>query len=94
MIAFLAYSLILFVEKVAFDSHALIEHDHGDEDESLSKTKQELDTFQNTCEYTVNSRNDDEQEFKNIISTTGKIGSFLNKNNKSKLFYLIKLNYK
>ncbi len=25
---FLSYSLILFVEKIAFDSHALIEHDH------------------------------------------------------------------
>jgi zinc transporter 1/2/3 len=29
-IAFLCYSLVLFVEKVAFNSHALIEHDHGD----------------------------------------------------------------
>lgn len=27
-LAFIAYSLILFVEKVAFDSHALIEHEH------------------------------------------------------------------
>jgi zinc transporter ZupT len=30
-LAFGSYSLILFVEKIAFDSHALIEHDHGDE---------------------------------------------------------------
>ena len=29
-IAFATYALILFIEKVAFDSHALIEHDHGD----------------------------------------------------------------
>jgi hypothetical protein len=29
-ICFLTYSLILFIEKVAFNSHALIEHDHGD----------------------------------------------------------------
>jgi zinc transporter 1/2/3 len=27
-VAFLCYSLILFIEKVAFDSHSLIEHDH------------------------------------------------------------------
>jgi len=30
-LAFLTYSLILFIEKIAFNSHALIEHDHGDE---------------------------------------------------------------
>jgi len=29
-IAFLCYSLVLFVEKVAFDSHSLIEHDGGE----------------------------------------------------------------
>lgn len=29
-LAFMSYSLILFVEKVAFDSHSLIQHDHGD----------------------------------------------------------------
>lgn len=28
-IAFISYSLILLVEKVAFDSHSLTEHDHG-----------------------------------------------------------------
>lgn len=31
-LAFLTYSFILFIEKVAFNSHALIEHDHGDHD--------------------------------------------------------------
>lgn len=29
-LAFISYSLILFVEKIAFDSHALISHDHGE----------------------------------------------------------------
>jgi hypothetical protein len=29
-LAFISYSLILLVEKVAFDSHSLTEHDHGD----------------------------------------------------------------
>jgi hypothetical protein len=32
-LAFFAYALILFIEKIAFNSHALIEHDHEDEDE-------------------------------------------------------------
>ena len=29
-IAFISYSLILLLEKVAFDSHSITEHDHGD----------------------------------------------------------------
>ena len=28
-VAFMSYSLILFVEKIAFDSHSITEHDHG-----------------------------------------------------------------
>jgi len=32
-LAFISYSLILFIEKVAFNSHALIEHHHEDEEE-------------------------------------------------------------
>jgi hypothetical protein len=31
-LAFFAYALILFVEKVAFDSHSLIHHDHEGHD--------------------------------------------------------------
>ena len=31
LLAFLSYSLILYLEKVAFNSHALIAHTHGDE---------------------------------------------------------------
>jgi hypothetical protein len=35
-LAFLTYSLILFIEKVAFNSHALIDHNHGDHGHSHS----------------------------------------------------------
>lgn len=38
-LAFLTYSLILFIEKVAFNSHALIEHDHGDNDHDHTHKK-------------------------------------------------------
>lgn len=38
-LAFMTYSLILFIEKVAFNSHALIEHDHGDHDMEPSHAK-------------------------------------------------------
>lgn len=31
LFAFIAYALILFVEKVAFDSHSLLDHEHGDD---------------------------------------------------------------
>jgi hypothetical protein len=33
-IAFISYSLILLLEKVAFDSHSITEHDHGDHHKS------------------------------------------------------------
>ena len=36
-IAFLSYSFILYLEKVAFNSHALIAHTHGDEENALSE---------------------------------------------------------
>jgi hypothetical protein len=36
IIAFCSYSLILFIEKVAFDSHSLIDdHHHGEEDSNM-----------------------------------------------------------
>jgi hypothetical protein len=34
LFAFIAYSLILFIEKIAFDSHSLIDHDHHQDKES------------------------------------------------------------
>jgi len=54
-LAFLTYSFILFIEKVAFNSHALIEHDHGDDDHALNhapkkdRSKIELDERRDSC---------------------------------------------
>lgn len=58
----MTYSLILFIEKVAFNSHALIEHDHGDdhhhghghshedqEDKKSKKSKIELSDKGENC---------------------------------------------
>jgi hypothetical protein len=38
-IAFGAYSLILLIEKVAFDSHSLTHHDHGDPKNDTEKSE-------------------------------------------------------
>ena len=47
LLAFLSYSLILYLEKVAFNSHALIAHTHGDEhdinhNENIDELKEPL----------------------------------------------------
>jgi len=47
LLAFLSYSFILYLEKVAFNSHALIAHTHGDDhdinhDENINELKEPL----------------------------------------------------
>ena len=47
LLAFLSYSFILYIEKVAFNSHALIAHTHGDEnncdnEDNLDELKEPL----------------------------------------------------
>ena len=37
-LAFLTYAFILFIEKIAFNSHALIEHDHEDHEHQQKKS--------------------------------------------------------
>jgi len=45
-LAFLTYCLILFIEKIAFNSHALIEHDHGeDESDSNKKIRSKIELY-------------------------------------------------
>lgn len=72
ILTFFAFTLILFVEKIAFDSHALIEHDHGDSPEIENKDKK--------SESSSESEEDDEQIMKNLVSSTGKVGSFIVEN--------------
>lgn len=63
-LAFLTYSFILFIEKVAFNSHALIEHDHGDHDHhnhakavdavpKKERSKIELDDKKENCKKSI-----------------------------------------
>ena len=40
LLAFLSYSFILYLEKVAFNSHALVAHTHGDEEHFLNEDKE------------------------------------------------------
>ena len=71
MLSFTSYSAILFIEKVLFDSHALIDHghehghghDHDDHDESK---KVDVD-----AEY------EDEMNVKNLLSGRSKVASFV-----------------
>lgn len=89
-----AFSLILFIEKIAFDSHALIEHDHGDGGHGHSHDHDhDHDTSQNELKTNRKSSSDDEEEnndsddeevMKNLISSQGKVGSFLMESNQRK----------
>lgn len=76
-ICFFSYSLILFIEKVAFDSHALIEHEHGDEDHHHHD--HEHDHRKQTTESveSVESENEEEEQMKNLLSVQGRIGSII-----------------
>lgn len=80
-----AFTLILFIEKVAFDSHALIEHDHGDED-GHAHEKRELKTTEASEEKGDSESDSDEEEevMKNLVSAQGRVGSFIIENNLSK----------
>jgi len=95
-IAFMCYSLILFIEKVAFNSHALIEHDHGDghghaHDGSHSHAhgdskKEPLRPALNMPPQELESgaqddEDEDEETIKNVVSSRGKFASFLQQRN-------------
>lgn len=91
-IAFFSFSLILFIEKVAFDSHALIEHEHGDGDDHIHKHEDNhIHNFSETLplpqkkeKSTDDSSSEDEADIlKNIISTRRKVGSFIKESSKS-----------
>jgi zinc transporter ZupT len=93
-LAFASYSLILFVEKVAFDSHALIDHDHGDDhghahdDHELksrkSKPKKDEEKKENLISKDEDESDDsdlEEEAMKNVVSSRGKFASFLQMRN-------------
>ena len=83
-IAFFAYSLILFIEKVAFDSHALIEHEHEDGDShghnhnhNHEENKKDNKIHKEDNDESESGSETDEDVVKNLVSTQGRIGSFI-----------------
>ena len=82
LLAFLSYSLILYLEKVAFNSHALIAHTHGDEhdinhNENIDELKEPL----------LDNDNNHDKIDKNIYhDCTNDL--FENNNNEKELYFL------
>lgn len=89
-LAFLSYSFMLLIEKVLFNSPALIpflsaaegevghSHSHGHE-ESHSHNEIKASKEEKSQEHVLDEEDSDEDEeaFKNIVSTKGKYGSFM-----------------
>ncbi len=92
-LAFASYSMILFVEKIAFDSHALIDHDHegghghSHEDHELKSQgkSQEKNLGEKLIAKKEEEESDDsdveEEAMKNVVSSRGKFASFLQMRN-------------
>ena len=77
LLAFLSYSLILYLEKVAFNSHALIAHTHkndGNEENNLNLKNSSEDE----------EIGQDEQIIRNVVSSKGQFSSLLQSRNLSK----------
>lgn len=84
MCAFLSYSLILFVEKIAFDSHSLIEHEHDHGGHGHHHNEEEIEMKNNLKKSEHKHDEDDDEDsdleeeaLKNVISSKGKFASFL-----------------
>lgn len=96
-LAFCSYCLILFVEKIAFDSHSLISHEHGhelshehdhahnDKEESKDDHNTKNDAKVDKSPLIPNNQQskefDTEEVVKNLISSKGHFSSFLFLNN-------------
>lgn len=65
IIAFLSFSLILFIEKVVFNSHSLIDHghDHGEHDEEVNN------------EDNIDYEDEEEENIQNMMTTSRKFGT-------------------
>lgn len=86
ILVFCAFSLILFIEKVAFDSHSIIEHEHGDGGHGHGHGHGHDHGDHKDDE---DNEEDEEEVMKNLVSSTKRAGSFIMENNLSKL--LIKI---
>ena len=82
-LAFCSYSLILFIEKVAFNSHQLLDHGHGHSHEppkvDISSVDQSGRLGEGLVPNTSTIENEDEAEeaYKRAVTTKGKLASFL-----------------
>ena len=89
-----SYSLILFIEKVAFDSHSLNEHDHAGHShgnaQNTTKAVNDLNTplkpaseeLKSDHNHTGHDSDDEEESvIKNVVSSKGKFASFLQQRN-------------
>ncbi len=96
---FKSFSLILFIEKVSFDSKVLAPYDikKDDKDQTLSPQREDktgrvsfpedksLKSPLKEKNLSDNDQSDEEEDvFKNILSTKGKMASFLHQRNMSK----------
>lgn len=97
MLTFLSYSLILFVEKVAFESHDIVQESHKSSRKDLGFKGLDIREPSRNDESAINNtllgemipdqstmedrfmveKSKEEDQIKNIISTKGKMGSFL-----------------
>lgn len=97
MIAFFAYSLILFIEKIAFDSHALISHDHSDDNEKELESKNAHDfSDDKSNDHMINNqiqklskeeKEEEEEDIKRLVTAKGKFGSFISSQAISKIIF-------
>jgi len=84
ILVFFSFTLILFIEKVAFDSHSIIEHDHGDSEDVEKKSKKSKKSGSRQGDETDNEDEDEEEVIKNLVSSKGRVGSFIMENNLAK----------
>lgn len=89
ILVFCSFTLILFIEKIAFDSHSIIEHDHDDGDEMQDKKSQKSKKSNKKSESEKEKEDEDEDDIeeeviKNLVSSTGRVGSFIMENNLSR----------
>eukprot|EP00340_Litonotus_pictus_P009853 CAMPEP_0170526374 /NCGR_PEP_ID=MMETSP0209-20121228/11806_1 /TAXON_ID=665100 ORGANISM="Litonotus pictus, Strain P1" /NCGR_SAMPLE_ID=MMETSP0209 /ASSEMBLY_ACC=CAM_ASM_000301 /LENGTH=356 /DNA_ID=CAMNT_0010816161 /DNA_START=111 /DNA_END=1181 /DNA_ORIENTATION=- len=77
ILIWVAFVMTLYIEKIAFDSHALLDHGHGT-GEGKSGNDNEGEGKETEGE---KAEEQDEEVFKNMVSTQGKVGSFLMEKN-------------
>jgi ABC-type nickel/cobalt efflux system permease component RcnA len=91
-VAFLAYSFFLFVEKVLFSASSLIPmirgegHHHGHDHDHVHDSHEHHEHDHHPEHSSPDtSEDEDEEAFKNVVSSKGKFASFLGMRNRKEL---------